>query len=224
MSSRAVSPMSPPSASANDRTIHCGWLYASARCPTGSVSCAGASFATQASASRLVISRSTALANPVAPGPTGPDQVDGGRHRGVRGHPHVQDLVRPEPQRVAHRRVDALHVPPGRVGDDRVERAGVPQRAVGQLGGERGVPAGQPGLAQHRREHQVGVRVVAVHRGDRLVRDLPGQVHGRTGRTTRTPPVAAEPVTAAPVRTGPVAALAVGPRSTIAVLHGAYPR
>ena len=50
--------------------IHCGWLYASARCPIGSVSNGGASSAIQVSRSLLAISRSTALANPVAPGAT----------------------------------------------------------------------------------------------------------------------------------------------------------
>src|SRR5690606_9808320 len=59
---------SSPSASANARTIHAGWLWTTARWPTGSTSAAGATSAIQSSRDRPATRRSTALAKPVAAG------------------------------------------------------------------------------------------------------------------------------------------------------------
>ena len=55
------------------------------------------------------------------------------------------------------------------------------QRAVGQFGGERRVPPVQAGVAQDAGQRQVRVRVVAVHRGDRLV-GRPARRVDRSGR------------------------------------------
>src|SRR5690606_31364345 len=94
---------------------------------------------------------------------------------------------------VAYRWVDPLHRPVGGGGDDLIQRPLAAQRAVGEFGGQRRVPAGEPGLGQDRRQRQVGVRVVTVHRGHRLV-------GGVAGGPARRPPVAAlRPPLAAPV-------------------------
>ena len=66
--------------------------------------------------SRAAIRRITALVKPAGLWPTrARTQLDGAGHRGVVGHPHRQQLVGAEPQRVAHSR--------GRVGGRRGGRA-----------------------------------------------------------------------------------------------------
>jgi hypothetical protein len=90
--------------------------------------------------------RRTAFAKPEAPEPT--------------RHPHREQLVDPEPQRVEDL---GLHLAERSVhagGEDRVVRPASADRPRHQLGDERGVPAGEPVVAQHDRQHEVGVRVV----------------------------------------------------------------
>ena len=102
------SPLSWPAAgpagasrSRNAPTIHRGCAVAMARCPSGSVSAGGASRSIQLSRSASAIRRSTALTYPRRAGPVpGPDQFDGGRHRGVRRYPGVQQLVGAQPEGV----------------------------------------------------------------------------------------------------------------------------
>ena len=107
-------------------------------------------------------------ADPVA------DQVDGGADRGVGGHPHREQLVGAEPQRVEHLRLDLGQRPVDAGGQDRVVGALPAQRAGGELGGERRVAAGEAVLAQHRGQHQVGVGVVDADRLQHVVRREPG--------------------------------------------------
>jgi hypothetical protein len=90
----------------------------------------------------------------------GPDQVHGRADRGVGRHSHRQQLVDTEPQRVEDL---GLHLAERSVhagGEDRVVRPASADRPRHQLGDERGVPAGEPVVAQHDRQHEVGVRVV----------------------------------------------------------------
>src|SRR5690606_12239195 len=118
-----------------------------------------------------------------------------GADGGVRRYPGVEQLVGAEPQRVACRWVDPVHRPIGGGGDDLVEGSLPAQGAVRELGGEGGVPVGEVGAGQDRRQHQVGVRVVAVDGGHRLVGGVPRGLAG-------CPPVLAPPI---PVATLPVA-------------------
>ena len=90
----------------------------------------------------------------------GPDQVHGRADRGVRRHPHREQLVDAEPQRVEHLGLHLAERPVHAGGEDRVVRAAPADRPRHQLGDERGVPAGQPVLAQDRGQHEVGVGVV----------------------------------------------------------------
>src|SRR2546421_12894671 len=89
--------------------------------------------------------------------------------------------------------MDAGPLATGGHGDDRVVRPAVTEGAVGELGGEVGVPAVQPQLPQDPGEHEVGVRVGPVYRRDRLVRRLTGLVHQRpaTARRAGTPALVA---------------------------------
>ena len=61
-----------------------------------------------------------------------PGQLDGGADRGVRRHPHREQLVGAEPQQVEHRRVDLVQRPVDAGGQHRVVRPAAAQRAVGR--------------------------------------------------------------------------------------------
>ena len=125
ISSRAVSSRSPPSASANARMIHCGWLCSTARLPTGSVVVRRRQLGqpgVQVAVSRRSPAAPRWRSRP-RPGATARTRSTVWLHRGVRRHPGVEQLVGAEPQRVAGRRVDPGHVAAGGVGDDQVEGA-----------------------------------------------------------------------------------------------------
>ena len=111
----------------------------------------------------------------------GPDQVDGGGHRGVRRHPGGEELVGAEPQRVEQRLVDLGDRSARRLGEDGVVAAPPAQRAVGELGGERGVASGQPGPPEQPGKHEVGVGVLLGDGPERLERGPAGRVDGATG-------------------------------------------
>ena len=189
-SSASSSASSAPSASASASTTQRGWECATARWPWRSRRRSGATSATQSASERLLILRSTALTSPDGPWPTlGADEVDAGRDRGVVGHPHRQQLVGAEPQHVAHL---GLELRLGQAGvDDRVVEALHPDRAGRQLGGERGVATLEPVLAQHLRQHEVGVRLVDPHGGEDVEGRAPGAVDRPAALTHRSAPAPA---------------------------------
>ena len=168
----------PPSASARASTTQRGW-----RVRDGGEAAAGPSGATSRThspSSRSDTRRSTALVKPAgALTHAGPDQVDGGADRGVRRHPHRQQLVGAQPQRVEHLGLDLRQRPVDAGGQHRVVRALPADRAADQLGGERRVAAGQPVLAQHVGQHQVRVGVLDPDRLEHVVRRGARRVDGR---------------------------------------------
>ncbi len=101
-----------------------------------------------------------------------PRQLHRGGHGGVARDARPQQLVGAQAEHVQHRRVHLPQRPVDALGDDRVVRPLPAQRAVHQLRRERRVPRVEvallPGLAQQRRQHQVGVRVPLVHGPERL--------------------------------------------------------
>ena len=101
-------------------------------------------------------------------------QVDRGRHGGVAADPGGQQLVRAEPEHVAHRRVE--FVPVAACGQDGVVGAAAAQRAVGQLGGEGRVAAGQAALGEQGGKQQVGVGVAVRDRAQDVVGGAPGRI------------------------------------------------
>ena len=126
-----------------------------------------------ASRSRSAIRRISALVKPAGLWPTRSRTsstvlVDGG----VVGHAHGQHLVGAEAERVADGGVGS---PTGEMVDDGVVRPLAAERPADQLGGERGVAALDPALAQELRQHQVGVGVVLADRPQHVVRRQPGR-------------------------------------------------
>ena len=114
--------------------------------------------------------------------------------RSVRRHPGREQLVRAQPQYLTHGRVERRQVAVAAQGEHRVIAAAPAQRAVRQLGRERGVPAGQAALREQLRQQQVGVRVPLGHRQRDVqrhpaggiaaaARAVPATVAARTART-----------------------------------------
>jgi hypothetical protein len=99
-------------------------------------------------------------------------QFHAGADRRVGGDAGAQQLVRAQRQHVEHRRVDLAQRPVHAGRQHRVVGALAAQRAVHQLGGQRGVPVVEvPGgarLAQQRGQHEVGVGVAFVDGAQRL--------------------------------------------------------
>ena len=108
---------------------------------------------------RRVSPRRLAFTNPRARGDARTDRVDGRRDRGVRRRV-VQELVRAEAQRGAHRRVEAVERTLHHVPEQVVEPALRAHGAVDEVGGEGAVAVGEVGLRQHRGQHDVRVRAV----------------------------------------------------------------
>jgi hypothetical protein len=104
-------------------------------------------------------------------------QRHGLRHRRMRGDPHPEQLMTAQPQRVQDVGIDRRQPPSGRDLDDRVVAPPQPQRPIGQLRGEPGVPTGHPLRAQHGGQFEVGIGPVrdgpqhCVCRPPRRVRD-----------------------------------------------------
>ena len=129
-----------------------------------------------------------------------PDQVDGGRDRRVRGNPGVQQLVGAQPEGVDDH---AVQVGEGAVAagpDDRVELPEGPAGAVGQFGGQRGVPAGDAPLGEQSRQREVGVGALRSDRGQHVEGDPPGLVRGGRFAGGRPPRRAAGAASLGPVR------------------------
>jgi hypothetical protein len=144
----------------------------------------------------------------------------------VRGHPHPEQLVRAQPERVQHRRVDPVQRSSRALLDHRVVPPAQPQRPVRELRGEPGVPAPDAALAQQRREDEVRVGVRLGHGAQHVERRRPGRVAGapplgRRGRGagpgTATPGAAALRAAGLPPRT------AAPPLATAAGLAAAPP-
>ena len=93
----------------------------------------------------------------------GRGEVDRGGHGGMGGHPHAQQLMASEPEQVQHGGLEGAEGPTGGRHQDLVVGSLQPAGAGQQLGGEGGVPAGDPPRGQQRWQHQVRVRVVGVH-------------------------------------------------------------
>src|SRR5262245_50833268 len=70
------------------------------------------------------------------------DQVYGGGDGRVRADPGSQQLVRAEPQRLAHDCVERVEAAVAADGQDRVISAQAAQRAIAELSGQRRIPAG----------------------------------------------------------------------------------
>ena len=77
-----------------------------------------------------------------------------------------------EPQHLAHRRVERAEITVAADAQHGVVAALAAQRAVAELGGQRGVPAGEPALRDQLRQQQVGVGV-AVGDGQQHVERYP---------------------------------------------------
>jgi hypothetical protein len=116
-----------------------------------------------------------------------PHQFDGGRDGGVRRDPGVQQLVGAQPKGVDHLTIELGERTVAAGGDHRIQLAQRPAAAVGQLGGQRGVPAADPPVAQDRRQRQVGVRAAAADRGQQIQGGLPGRVVDRRAQGRRPP-------------------------------------
>jgi len=96
----------------------------------------------------------------------------------VRADPGGQQLVGAEPQDVEQRGVDVGERAGAARGEHGVVAAAAAERAVGQLGGQRGVAACQPALGQQGGEQQVGIGVPVGHRAQHGQRHLPGRGRG----------------------------------------------
>ena len=129
-----------------------------------------------------------------------PHQVDGRRDRRVRRDPGAQDLVGAQPQGVDHHAVQLGDRPITAGRDHRVQLTERPAAAVGQLGGQRGVPAGQPALVEDARagsgsRRRRGTRTAAeqieaaCRAGSRL-RAACGSADGAGGPLAPSPPAA----------------------------------
>ena len=86
------------------------------------------------------------------------------------GHPHAEELVRTQAECVQDRWVEAGQWAVGDGGDHRVVPSAQAQGAVGELGGESSVPAGDLPFAQQRWEHEVGVGVTVGDGAERVPR------------------------------------------------------
>ncbi len=133
-----------------------------------------------------------------SPADGGADEVDAGRDRSVVGDPHGEQLVRPQPQHVAHLRLEP------RLGEAGVDHGVVqpvhPDRPGRQLGGQRGVATGEPVLAQDLRQHEVGVGVVGAHGREHVERRAAGLVDRAAAVSHRGAPARASSAPSPPRR------------------------
>ena len=95
--------------------------------------------------------------------------------RGMAANPGGEQLVGAQAQHLAHGSVQLADGPVAALCEDRVVGAAAAQRAVGKLGGERGVPAGDLALVEDRRQQQVGVGAAV---GDSVQDIVGGQARG----------------------------------------------
>jgi hypothetical protein len=90
--------------------------------------------------------------------------------------PGCQELMSAEPEGLAHRRVERAEVTVAADAKDGVIAALSAQRAVAELGGQRGVPPGEPALRDELRQQQVGVSVATFDCKQDVERDPPGRI------------------------------------------------
>src|SRR5690606_14397817 len=112
----------------------------------------------------------------VADDPAG--QVDGAADRGVRGDVHGQQLVGAHAQQGEDFGVDGAQGAVHAGVQDSVVGALEAQSPVGQLGGEPGVPSGDPPFAEEDGQQQVGVGVAGLDCVQHVVGDAAGRVPG----------------------------------------------
>ena len=105
-----------------------------------------------------------------------PGLLHGGGHRGVIGDVGAQQLVGAQPQQVEQHRVDLVHRPARRRGDDRIEQTAGAAGAVGQFGGECRVAAMDSTFGEQRGQRQVGVGVALGDRAQHVEGGAPGRV------------------------------------------------
>ena len=163
-------PVSSTSASATAGTIHRGWLYRTARCPSGSVSRRGAATPIQVSRSRVATRRSTALRRS-RPGAARPGHGRGPRtsrrpHAGAPGSPATGGCRAGVPRAAAG--------PPGRAPGrctGRGWRRRLPGRGASGGGGfvASAAPAGEPALGEHGRQRQARVGVPLLDSDEHVV-------------------------------------------------------
>ena len=148
-----------------------------------------------------------------------PRLVDSRVHRRMRIDPGAQQLIGTEPKQIQQYRVDAVHVPARRSGDDRIQQATHPTGAVGQLGGESCVTPGDPAFAQQRWKCQVGIGIPLGHRAQ-------GVEGGPAGRIQRSPlrALALRAALALAMRRSPAPALSRAAHSARTDTSGRAPR
>ncbi len=95
------------------------------------------------------------------PGCSGPVDLAGQRHclgdRRMGGHPHTQQLMAAQAQRVEDVRVDRRAGPSGGHLDDGVVASPQAQRPVAEFGGEGSIAPAESGGAQHRWQLEVRI-------------------------------------------------------------------
>ena len=177
--SRASSSSGRSSARASSSTTHSGWECRTAsdgverRPSTPSRSCCGDPAHHRVGEARPACARpACAPARPCC-------------HGGVVGHPHRQQLVGPEPQRVPD---PGVRRAAGEMVDHRVVAAQPAQRAADQLGREGRVASARSGArAGAAGRIEVGVGVVLAHRHQHVVRRQPGGVDARSRHAAGSP-------------------------------------
>ena len=133
-----------------------------------------------------------------------PGQRNGGVGSRVDRHPHTQQLVRAEPQRVEHSPVDPGDWPVGGNLDDRVVDTAQSRCAIGHFGGECRIAAAQAPPPQLVWEFEIGVAAVSnpAHHGvcrepRRIARPAPlAGAGGRAPAAVRPPSVPFTPAAA----------------------------
>src|SRR5699024_7704916 len=75
----------------------------------------------------------------------------------------AEDLVSTDAQRVQQGGIQSVQPATGDGSDDRVIASLEPQRAVGEFGGEGGIPAPDVARSQERGQHQVGIGILLLH-------------------------------------------------------------
>ena len=81
-----------------------------------------------------------------------------------------------EPQHLAHHRIERVKIAVAADGQHGVVGAATAQRPVGQLGGQRRVPAAELALREQLRQQQVRVGVPVGHGQQHVERDSPGRI------------------------------------------------
>ena len=141
------------------------------------------SWSSQSSRLLSATRRSTALVRPADPLPhRGRGQIDRCGDSGWRWHAHGQDLVCPEAQQIHHCRLELTQRSASSSADDHVIATLPAAGTCEQLGRKGRVAAGQATLPKQRRQDQVGISPVGIHRAQRVEGSPTGPI-----RTTTSP-------------------------------------